>query len=86
MLAKENADFERVADEIYKVLADEAQRDACLRYEERKAEEERMIREKEQALRLLKEKDEELQEIKEELRKKDALIAELKKAQGTTEK
>ena len=100
MLASENEDFKCVADEIYKVLADEAQRDACLRCEERKAEEERMIKERDQALQLakkmdvmLQEKDsmlrkqgEKIQEKNEEIRKKDALIAELMKGQEKNEK
>ena len=81
MLVKENADFECVADSLYKILADEAQRDACLRYEERKAEEEQMVR----TLQLVEEMRTIVQKQREELRKKDALIAELKKAQGTTE-
>ena len=88
MLAKEDIDFKRVADSVYKVLVDEAQRDACLRYEERKAEEElarQLIKEKDAALQekdvVIQEKDAVIQEKDEEIRRKDALIAELMKGQ-----
>ena len=92
MLAREDIDFKRVADSVYKVLVDEAQRDACLRYEERKAEEElarQLIKEKDAALQekdaVIREKDTVIERIKrekdEEIRRKDALIAELMKGQ-----
>lgn len=92
MLAREDIDFKRVADSVYKVLVDEAQRDACLRYEERKAEEElarQLIKEKDAVIQekdaVIREKDTVIERIKrekdEEIRRKDALIAELMRGQ-----
>lgn len=93
MLAKENADFKRVADSVYNVLAEEGQREACRRYEERQAEmaqalrrineQEETIREREETIRVqdteLQETKMKLQEKDVELQEKDALIEKLKK-------
>ena len=54
-------------------MAEDNIREACLRYEEQKAVEERFIRERDDALKIIQEKDITIQE-------KDKRIAELEKA------
>ncbi len=73
MLAAENSVYESVADAIYEALAEDNIREACLRYEEQKAVEERFIRERDDALKIIQEKDITIQE-------KDKRIAEPEKA------
>ncbi len=73
MLAAENCVYESVADAIYEALAEDNIREACLRYKEQKAVEERFIRERDDALKIIQEKDITIQE-------KDKRIAELEKA------
>ena len=73
MLAAENSVYESVADAIYEALAEDNIREACLRYKEQKAVEERFIRERDDALKIIQEKEITIQE-------KDKRIAELEKA------
>lgn len=73
MLAAENSVYESVADAIYEALAEDNIREACLRYEEQKAVEERFIRERDDALKIIQEKEITIQE-------KDKRIAEPEKA------
>lgn len=73
MLAAENSIYGNVADALYYAMAEENKREACRRYEERKAVEARLIREMETAKKAV-------QETKAALVEKDAYIAKLEKA------
>lgn len=80
MLAAENCVYESVADAIYEALAEDNIREACLRYEEQKAVEERFIRERDDALKIIQEKEITIQEKEITIQEKDKRIAEPEKA------
>ena len=87
MLAAENSIYENVADAIYEAMIDENTREACRRYEERKATEARIIRERDAALQgieernvVIKEKEMIIHDAKVRIEEKERKIAELEKA------
>lgn len=86
MLAAENSIYENVADAIYEAMIDENTREACRRYEERKATEARIIRERDAALRGIEERNVVIQEKEMIIHDARARIIELEKALAEAKK
>lgn len=76
MLASENTDFKKVADSVYKVLADEGQREACRRYEEQRAEMEQALRQIDEQKETIREQNETIQEQGETIQEQGETIQE----------
>lgn len=86
MLAAENSIYEDVADAVYKAMLDGNVREACRRYEEQKATEARIIRERDEALQGIEEREIVIQEKEMVIHDARARIAELEKALAEAKK